>query len=230
MTERHTITSWALDERPREKLMKNGPGALSTAELLAILIGSGNTEESAVELMRRLMNDCKGKIQTLSRMSVEELTSRRYKGMGPAKAVTILAACELGRRRAIEPSENLKMKSSTEIAAYFRPLLQDLSHEECHVMLLRNNFSLIDTCLISSGGLTASTVDVRTVVRKALLANATAIVLCHNHPSGSLEPSMADIRLTTQLREACNVMQIALIDHLIVSAEGYYSFADEGRM
>lgn len=230
MIERRTITSWALDERPREKLMKKGPGALTTAELLAILIGSGNTEETAVELMSRLMDDCKGKLQTLSRMSIEELASDRYRGMGPAKAVTILAACELGRRRSMEPSECQKMKSSAEIAAYFQPMLQDLSHEECHVMLLRNNLSLIDTCLISKGGLTASTVDVRSIVRKALLANATAIVLCHNHPSGSLTPSTADVRLTHQVKEACEVMQITLIDHLVVSAEGYYSFADEGRM
>lgn len=230
MIERQTITSWALEDRPREKLMKKGPGALSTAELLAILIGSGNTEETAVELMRRLMNDCKGKLQTLSRMSIEELTAKKYKGMGPAKAVTIMAACELGRRRSIEPSENRKMKSSDEIAAYFRPMLQDLPHEECHVMLLKNNLALIDTYLVSKGGLTASTVDVRTVVRQALLANATAIALCHNHPSGALTPSSADVMLTKQIKEACNLMQIAFIDHIIVSSEGYYSFADEGRM
>lgn len=230
MTERQTITTWALEDRPREKLMKKGPGALSTAELLAILIGSGNTEETAVELMRRLMNDCKGKLQTLSRMTIEELTAKKYKGMGPAKAVTIMAACELGRRRSIEPSESQKMKSSEDIAAYFRPMLQDLSHEECHVMLLRNNLTLIDTHLISKGGLTASTVDVRTVVRQALLANATAIALCHNHPSGSLVPSSPDMMLTKQIKEACSLMQIAFIDHIIVSSEGYYSFADEGRM
>lgn len=228
MTERLKIKDWALDERPREKLMEHGAESLSNAELLAILIGSGNNKETAVELMRRLMVDCNDRLQRLSRMSLQELTE--YDGVGPAKAVTIMAACELGRRRASEHVASERMTSSERIAAYFRPKLQDLPHEECHVMLLSNALNFMTSRLIGKGGIAGSAADVRLVLHEALVGNAPNIALCHNHPSGSLRPSQADEQLTKSLVAACKVMNINLIDHIIVSHEGYYSFNDEGKL
>ena len=223
------INEWALEDRPREKMMARGAAALSKAELLAILIGSGSTDETAVDLMRRVLSDCGDSLKHLSRMKMEELT--RYKGLGPAKAITLMAACELGRRRESEPEEEVrKMGSSRDIAAYFRPLLQDLSYEECHVMLLKQDYSLIETYMLSRGGIAESAVDVRLILGRALLKDAPAIVLCHNHPSGNLSPSKADALLTRRLKEACDVMGIRLLDHVIVSDRGYYSFNDEGRI
>lgn len=228
MTERLKIKDWTPDERPREKMMEHGAKSLSNAELLAILIGSGNNKETAVELMRRLMVDCSDRLQRLSRMSLQELTE--YDGVGPAKAITIMAACELGRRRASEQVANEQMINSERIAAYFRPKLQDLPHEECHVMLLSSGLNFMCTRLIGKGGITGSTVDVRMVLHEALVGNAPNIALCHNHPGGSLRPSPADEQLTKSLLAACKVMNINLIDHIIVSHEGYYSFNDEGKI
>ena len=224
------INEWAEDDRPRERLMKYGAETLSTAELLAILIGSGNREETAVELMRRLMVDCDDSLQTLSRRRLDELTDGKYKGLGQAKAVTIMAACELGRRRAYETAVAVRMDNSEKIAAYFRPMLQDLPSEECHVMLLSQNFAFQGTRLISKGGITSSVVDVRRVLHEALVGNAPCIALCHNHPSGSLKPSQADKDVTARLKESCQVMDIRLIDHIIVSNSGYYSFNDSDMM
>lgn len=228
MTEKLNITEWALDDRPREKLAAKGPEALSDAELLAILIGSGNTHETAVDLMRRILQDCDGSLQRLSRKTITDLTG--YEGVGPAKAITIMAACELGRRRAREGVMNERIESSAQIAAYFRPRLQDLPLEECHVMLLGSGLKFLESRLVSRGGLSASTVDVRVVLREALMGGAVSIALCHNHPSGSLRPSEADLQVTKLLAEACKAVQIRLIDHVIVSSEGYYSFSDEGKI
>lgn len=223
------INEWAEEDRPREKLIARGAATLSLAELLAILIGSGSSDESAVDLMRRVMADCDGRLKRLSRMKLHELTA--YKGMGPAKAVTIMAACELARRRESEqPEEQVRMNSSEDIAAWFRPLLQDLPHEECHLMLMRQNFTVMDTCLLSRGGLTESAVDVRLILQHALLKGAPVIALCHNHPSGNLRPSRADDQITANLKRACEVMRIHLLDHVIVSDHGYYSYANEGKL
>ncbi len=220
------IKDWALEDRPREKLMAQGAAVLSDAELLAILVGSGNADETAVELMRRIMNDCDNNLSQLGRLTLEQLT--KYKGMGPAKAVTIMAACELGRRRSREEVAQKKISKSQDIAAYYQPTLQDLSHEECHLLILRNNLTIQDSCLISRGGITASAVDIRMILRETIARSATSIALCHNHPSGNLTPSTEDKQLTTRLQKACEVMQIKLLDHIIVSCMGYYSFADEG--
>lgn len=227
--EKLNINQWAKEDRPREKMMLHGPGALSNAELLAILIGSGNTEDSAVELMRKVLDDCRNSLSELGKRSVDDLCA--YKGIGPAKAITILAASELGKRRKDEgPSERLRVRCSQDIFLYFHPLMCDLSVEECWVMLLNQASRLIDALRISQGGLASTQVDVRCILREALLKRATALVLCHNHPSGNTRPSADDDRLTQALSQAAKVMNIRMLDHLIVSDGGYYSYADEGRL
>ena len=182
MNEKLNINQWAEEDRPREKMMLHGASALTNAELLAILIGSGNTEDTAVELMRKVLDGCHNKLGELGKCSVEDLC--RYKGIGPAKAVTILAASELGKRRKEEePKERVQIRCSTDIFAYFHPLMCDLSVEECWVMLLNQAAKVVDAIRISQGGLASTQVDVRCVLREALLKRATSIVLCHNHPS-----------------------------------------------
>lgn len=227
--EKLNINQWAEEDRPREKMMLHGPGALSNAELLAILIGSGNTEDSAVELMRKVLDDCRNSLSELGKRSVDDLCA--YKGIGPAKAITILAASELGKRRKDEGlSERLRVRCSQDIFLYFHPLMCDLPVEECWVMLLNQASRLIDALRISQGGLASTQVDVRCILREALLKRATALVLCHNHPSGNTRPSTDDDRLTQALSQAAKVMNIRMLDHLIVSDGGYYSYADEGRL
>lgn len=227
--EKLNINQWAKEDRPREKMMLHGPGALSNAELLAILIGSGNTEDSAVELMRKVLDDCRNSLSELGKRSVDDLCA--YKGIGPAKAITILAASELGKRRKDEgPSERLRVRCSQDIFLYFHPLMCDLPVEECWVMLLNQASRLIDALRISQGGLASTQVDVRCILREALLKRAAALVLCHNHPSGNTRPSADDDRLTQALSQAAKVMNIRMLDHLIVSDSGYYSYADEGRL
>lgn len=209
--------------------MLHGASALTNAELLAILIGSGNTEDTAVELMRKVLDGCHNKLGELGKCSVEDLC--RYKGIGPAKAVTILAASELGKRRKEEePKERVQIRCSTDIFAYFHPLMCDLSVEECWVMLLNQAAKVVDAIRISQGGLASTQVDVRCVLREALLKRATSIVLCHNHPSGNVTPSTDDDRLTQALNQASNTMNIRLLDHVIVTDGAYYSYVDEGRL
>jgi len=223
------INEWAEQDRPREKLIARGAAALTDAELLAILIGSGSSGESAVELMRRILADCDGRLKRLGRLKLEDLTA--YKGMGPAKAVTLMAACELGRRRESEPQEEkVHILRSTDVAAYFRPILQDLPYEECHLMLLKQDLSLLETSMLSRGGIAGSAVDVRLILQRALLKGAPVLALCHNHPSGNLRPSTQDRQLTAALASACKVMGIRLLDHVIVSDRGFYSFSDEGAI
>lgn len=227
--EKLKINQWAKEDRPREKMMLRGASALTNAELLAILIGSGSTDDTAVELMRKILDDCHNKLSELGRHTVEDLC--RYKGIGPAKAVTILAASELGKRRSEEtPAERRQVRSSADIYAWFHPLMCDLHVEECWVMLLNQASRLIDALRISQGGLASTQVDVRCILREALLKRATALVLCHNHPSGNTRPSTDDDRLTQALSQAAKVMNIRMLDHLIVSDGGYYSYADEGRL
>ena len=229
MTGKLNINQWDKADRPREKLMEKGCEALSSAELLAILIGSGNTEETAVELMRRIMSECKNSLVTLGRKSVKELC--QYKGMGPAKAVTVLAACELGRRRAAETfPERPQLNSPENIYRYMKPLLGDKTEEECWALLLNQQLRLIKPYRTGCGGLSSATVDVRCILREALLERATALALCHNHPSGGLRPGREDDRITLQLKQATQTMDIRLIDHVIITASGYYSYSDAGRI
>ncbi len=221
------ISQWAEDDRPREKMMAKGSGALSDAELLAILVGSGNTEETAVELMRRMMIDCGGNLNNLARWGVSEFS--RYKGMGPAKSITIMAALELGRRRNLQQAEErIAIRSSHDIYDIFHPMMRDLPLEEFWILLLNQAGKVIEKIRISNGGIAGSLVDIRTVLREALLRYATQIAAIHNHPSGTRQPSMEDRNVTDRLRKACETMNIRLIDHVIVSESGYYSFADEG--
>lgn len=223
------ITDLSLEDRPREKFEAKGPGALSTAELLAILIGSGTSEENAVALMQRVMHSCDESLKALGKMSIKDLC--KFKGVGPAKAITILAACELGNRRTLEEAtQREQFSSSKHIYDYFKTKVSDLAFEESHVMLLNNNLRLIGTRLISRGGITGTVVDVRLVLKEALLAAATHIALCHNHPSGSLTPSREDDALTKRLHDAAVMVQIQLIDHLIISDFGYFSYRDEGKL
>jgi DNA repair protein RadC len=227
--DRIAINQWAVEDRPREKMLLHGVAALSNAELLAILIGSGVPGQSAVELMRNILKDCHDQLSELSKMDVDTLCT--YKGIGQAKAITIIAASELGRRRKEEgPTERVVIRSSQDIFACFHGQMRDLPVEECWALLISQSMRIIDKIKVSSGGLTETSVDIRCVLREALLKRATVLALCHNHPSGNLKPSAGDIQLTERLKKSAEVMNIRLVDHVIVADGGYYSFADEGRL
>lgn len=223
------INQWAEEDRPREKLMRLGAGALTNAELMAILIGSGSPKESAVDLMKRILNDCDNNLNKLGRMSIREL--QVYNGMGPAKAVSILAACELGKRRQMEKVQERKdLGSPQAIYDYMRPIMQDLDTEEAWIILMNQNYRLIKEERLSHGGITETLVDVRLIVKEALLNNATIVALCHNHPSDNARPSKEDDRLTERVKKACELMRIYLLDHVIVTESNYYSYREKGRM
>ncbi len=229
MKERLSINQWAEEDRPREKMLLHGVAALSNAELLAILIGSGNAEESAVELMRKILKDYHDNLSELGKCDVDELC--RYKGIGQAKAISILAASELGkRRRDGDIRERDAITCSRDIYQYFYPLMCDLPVEECWLLLLNHSMKVLERVKISGGGLTETSVDIRCVLREALIKRATSIALCHNHPSGNATPSSGDIRLTERLKKSAEVMNIALIDHVVLTDGRYYSFADEGYL
>jgi DNA repair protein RadC len=223
------ITDWAEEDRPREKMIAQGAESLSTAELMAILIGSGGPGISAVDLMRQVLNDYDDSLRMLGRASVKELT--KYRGMGEAKAVTVLAACQLAQRRLDEETRQRRIiHSSRDIYQFFLPAMQDLAVEECRLLLMKQNCSVVGSVVLSRGGLTETAVDIRLVVKHALLADATVIALCHNHPSGSLRPSRQDDELTRRTAKACSMMNLHLLDHIILTDGAYYSYADEGRL
>lgn len=229
--EKLNIKEWPEEDRPREKMMKQGAKSLSTAELFAILIGSGNTRESAVTLMQRILTDSNQLLSELSKRSVPELC--RFKGIGAAKAVTIRAACELAARRMMEMQVGElrpQMVASKDIYDYFYPLMCDLPVEECWVLMLNQANRVIDRVRVSMGGLTAAVVDLRCVLREALLHRATAIVLIHNHPSGNPKPSAEDNNLTCRLVKAAKLLDIRVLDHLILCDGKYYSYADEDKI
>lgn len=223
-----SIKEWAIDDRPREKAMKNGISTLSKSELLAILVGSGNDEETAVDLMKRVLDSCGNSISELARLSVDDLCT--FKGIGPAKAISIVAACELWKRREGKENEQPCISSSRDMYNYFHPILCDSPVERCYVLLLNRMNRVLDHVLIGTGGLTATLVDIRVVMREALMKRATTIALCHNHPSGSTKPSRDDDKLTENLSQACKVMNIRLLDHIIVTDGAYYSYNDEARL
>ena len=224
---KRTIKEMPLDERPREKAMKNGIQTLSNSELMAILIGSGTPDETAVELMRKVLASCGDSIARLSRLTVDDLCL--FKGIGPAKALTIVAACELWKRREGDDITRTKyIRSPLDLFEYFHPKLCDENVEHCYALLLNSKNGIIDSALIGRGGLTATVVDIRLVMREALVKHATAIAICHNHPSGNPQPSREDNELTKNLREACKVMNIRFLDHIIVAGDRYYSYNDEG--
>lgn len=229
MTDKLSINKWAVEDRPREKMERLGAEALSNSELLAILIGSGNTKESAVDLMKRVMDNCNNNLNTLGKKSISELCE--YEGIGPAKAITILAACELGKRRQLEKAEQrLDLASAAAIYEHMHPLMQDLDVEEAWVLLMNQNFKLIKKVRISHGGISETAVDVRVIMKHAILNNATVLALCHNHPSNNPRPSGDDDRLTTRMKEACKLMRIFFLDHLIITDGRYFSYHEEGRI
>lgn len=225
------INQWAEEDRPREKMMRLGAEALSNAELLAIIIGSGSPQESAVDLMKRVLNDCCNNLNTLGKMSINELTSSKYKGLGTAKAITIMAACELGKRRQKEKAEErVRLDSAMSIYELMKPMMQDLSEEEAWLLMMNQNFKLIKEIRLSHGGITETAVDVRLIVKNALLCNATVVALCHNHPSNNPHPSGDDDNITRRIAEACKIMRLHFLDHLIITDDNYYSYREEGRL
>lgn len=224
-----TIKSWAIDDRPREKLVAKGKSTLSDAELIAILIGSGNRQESAVALSKRMLQSVNENINELAKLSVEKLTT--FKGIGEAKAISIITALELGKRRRLETAmKKPKITSSAAVFNLLQPIIGDLEHEEFWVLFLNNSNKVVAKNQISKGGLTATVVDVRLLFKRALELAAVAIIVCHNHPSGKLQPSNADQQLTQKINEAGATLDIKLLDHLIITEKAYFSFADENLL
>ena len=226
--EKLNIKQWAEEDRPREKMVKLGTEALSDAELLAILIGKGSAKEDAVSLMKRILADCKNNLNTLGKRSIHELC--QYNGIGEAKAITILAACELGKRRQMEsPEERPDLGTATRLYNYMHPIMQDLDVEEFWVLLLNQHYRLIKKVRISHGGITETAVDIRIIMKEAVLANTTILAVCHNHPSGNLKPSRQDDELTKSIKRACELMHIHFLDHVIITDGQYYSYHEQGK-
>ena len=229
MSSRLTIAHWSADDQPREKLRDKGPEALSNAELIAILIGSGRPGVTAVELMQQVLSDCGNNLNTLGKRTINDLC--RYNGIGEAKAITILAACELGKRRQAEaPEQRPELNSATRIYNHMHPLMQDLDVEEFWVLLMNQSFRLIKKVRIAHGGISEVSVDVRIIMREAVLSNATIVAVCHNHPSGSIRPSRQDDDLTLRIRKACDVMRLHLMDHIVITDGQYFSYHESGRL
>jgi len=222
-----TIKHWNEDDRPREKLLGKGKVALSDAELIAILIGSGNREESAVELSKRILSSIDNSLNTLGKLTVNDLT--KFKGIGEAKAISIITALELGRRRRLEEAlEKPKISSSKSVFDVMQPIIGELQHEEFWIIFLNNANKIQLKTQMSKGGITGTLVDTRLIFKQALELSATGLILCHNHPSGTLKPSESDINLTKKIKKGGEVLDIKVLDHLIVTEKEYYSFADEG--
>ena len=224
-----SIKQWAVDDRPREKLLSKGIYSLSDAELIAILLGSGSKNESAVELAKKILNTHNNNLNELGKVSIEQLI--KNKGVGKAKAVTIMAAMELGRRRKLADVMNRpKVTQSADVYEIFKPILADLPYEEFWVILLNRSNKIIAKEKISQGGVSGTVTDIRLILKKAIEKLACSLILCHNHPSGNLKPSESDISITKKLSEAGKFMEINVLDHIIVTDQAFYSFADEGYM
>jgi DNA repair protein RadC len=221
------ITDWAVEDRPREKLIRTGTSALSDAELLGILISSGTKNKSAIDLGRELLAGVNNNLNTLGKLTIADLT--KIHGIGNARAVTIAAALELGRRRKLaEIPEVVQIKCSKDVADIFQPILSDLVHEEFWILFLNRSNRIINRMKLSQGGISGTVTDVRLAMKKAIEYLASGIIICHNHPSGNLNPSEADSRITQKIKDAGNLLDIQLLDHLIISDKDYYSFADNG--
>ncbi|MCB0375009.1 MAG: DNA repair protein RadC [Sinomicrobium sp.] len=224
-----TIKDWCENDRPREKLLDKGRHVLTNAELIAILIGSGTGSENAVDLSKRILKSVGNNLNELGKCSVTHLT--RFKGIGNAKAITIAAALELGRRRRAEEAlEKVDIASSASVFELMQPVIGELPHEEFWIVYVNNSNKVIQTFQLSKGGITGTLVDIRLVLKNALEFGATAIILAHNHPSGSLKPSVADKQITRKLKTASESMDIKILDHIIVTESSYFSFADEGLL
>ena len=223
------INQWAEEDRPREKMERQGAQTLTDAELLAILVGSGSPQEDAVSLMKHILADCNNNLNTLGKLTIRDLC--KYNGVGPAKAITILAACELGKRRQMDkPEERPDLGTATKIYNHMHPVLQDCDVEEFWLLLMNQNYRLIKKIRISHGGITETAVDIRIIMREADLANATILAVCHNHPSGNLRPSTHDNDLTVQIQRACQLMRIHFMDHVILTDGSYFSYLETGRL
>ncbi|MFD1160835.1 MULTISPECIES: RadC family protein [Hwangdonia] len=224
-----SIKNWAQDDQPREKLLYKGKTALSDAELVAILIGSGNREESAVALCKRILASADNNLSELGKLSVEQLM--QFKGIGEAKAITITAAMELGRRRRGEEAlRKNKITSSASVFELMQPIIGELQHEEFWIIYLNNSNKVIQKNQLSKGGITGTLVDIRLVLKNALQVGATGLILAHNHPSGTLKPSEADKQITNKLKVAAESLDIKVLDHLIITEKAYFSFADENML
>ena len=223
------ITEWAIEDRPREKLTIKGAASLSDAELLGILISSGTKEKSAVDLGRELLSSAGNNLNSLGKLSVNDL--KKIHGIGSARAVTIIAALELGRRRKLtEALRSQKINDAKDVAEIFQPLLGDLPHEEFWILFLNRSNKIISKMKLSQGGINGTVTDIRIIMKKAIEHLASGIVVCHNHPSGNLNPSESDIQITKKIRESGKLLDIQLCDHLIISDKSYYSFADNGLL
>ena len=221
-----SIKNWSQDDQPREKLLYKGKAALSDAELVAILIGSGNRQESAVDLCKRILASTENNLSALGKLSIKQLME--FKGIGEAKAISIIAALELGRRRRGEEAlEKKKITSSSSVFELMQPVIGELQHEEFWIIYLNNSNKVLQKNQLSKGGITGTLVDVRLVLKNALEVGATGLILAHNHPSGTLKPSEADKQITQKLKIAAESLDIKVLDHLIITEKAYFSFADE---
>lgn len=228
--ERLRIRDMAEADRPREKLLEKGPGALSDAELLAILLGSGNQSETVVQLAQRILLYAKNNLHQLGKLGIKELT-REFKGVGTAKATTLVAALELGKRRlSSEVLVRDKITCSTDLFSIFYENVENLSHEEFWILLLSRSMNVLAKIKIGQGGLSETTADIKVIMHHVLSHSASGLVLCHNHPSGNLTPSQADDKLTDRVHQAAKLFDIYLVDHIIIGNNSYYSYADEGRL
>lgn len=224
-----SIKQWAEDDRPREKLMLKGKAVLSDAELIAILISSGNDEESAVSLAMRILEGSQNNLLELSKLTVNDL--KKYRGIGEAKAISIIAAMELGRRRQRSSAlEKPVIQTSQKAYDYIQASLSDLAHEEFVVLYLSRGLKVISHETLSRGGIAGTVADIKIILKSALEKLAAYIIVAHNHPSGNLKPSQQDIDMTKKLKAACTTMEIGLNDHLIIGENAYYSFSDEGML
>ncbi len=225
-----SIKDWALDDQPRKKLMQRGSAALSNAELLTILINNGNAFLSANDIAKHLLMASENNLQKLASMSVKDMVNLKIKGLGEAKAIAIAASLELGIRRQSDPIQQKQVSSSKDVAGYLQNTLQFLQREVFAILLLNRANRIIHFEIVSEGGITGTVADPRIILKKALEYSATGIILCHNHPSGNLKPSHADEMLTKKIKNAASFLDILVTDHIIVSHEGYFSFADEGML
>ena len=223
------IKDWAVEDRPREKLLKKGINSLSNAEIIAILIGSGTKNESAVDLSKKILKSADNNLNELGKLGIPDLI--KMKGIGEAKAITILAALELGRRRKISEIINKKkVTQSKDIFELFQPLIGDLPHEEFWILLLNRSNRIIEKYKISQGGISGTVIDIKIILKNAIEKLASSIILCHNHPSGNKEPSSADDSITQKLKKGAELLDIQVLDHIIVADTNYFSYADEGKI
>jgi DNA repair protein RadC len=223
------IKDWALEDRPREKLLKKGISSLSDAEIIAILLGSGTRNESAVDLSKKVLKNANNNLNELGKLGIPDLT--KIKGIGEAKAITIMAALELGRRRKMSEIINKKkITCSNDVFELFQPVIGDLPHEEFWILLLNRSNGIIEKFKISQGGVAGTVIDIKIILKNAIEKLASSIILCHNHPSGNKNPSSADDSITQKLKTGADLVDISVLDHIVIADTKYFSFADEGRM